>query len=83
MRTDDLVAGASLDEGLLPVVIVERDLHGLDLGVLREDPVERGCVVVIGEGNVTNLALLIPGPHVIEEVRVGDLVRIEPAIEVV
>ena len=65
---DGLIAPAGLDIPGVPVEVVQGDLHRLHLRVLREDLVQHIGGVMEGEGDVPDLALLLPLLHVLKQV---------------
>ena len=57
MGAADLVAGAALDRDVVPVKVVELQLHALDLGVFGQDLVQDLGGVVEADAKVAHAAV--------------------------
>ena len=83
MLADGLITLPGLDQPGVPVKVVQDDLHGLDLRVLREDLIQHVGGVVIGNGDVPELPLLLPPLHVVEQMGLPDDLSVAHPVHVV
>ena len=69
----DVIVGLGLDEGIVPVGIVELQLDELHFGVLPEDLFQQDGIVVVGEADVLDQTLGLAGNNEVEAAVLGDV----------